>query len=146
LLRHITAITGDSDTAADVLQETLMTICRKLGSLRDPRWFRAWAYRIATRQARRRMKDASRWVSLDDQGSESALLEESDVSTIDAEFLEQSIGELSAASQVVIRMHYLDDLTIAEISEALELAPGTVKSRLSYGLSLLRSKLERSKI
>jgi len=138
-------ITGDPDTAADVLQETLLAICRKLGSLRDARWFRAWAYRIATRQARKRMKDASRWVTIEDGDFESAD-EETHVETIDRELLDRSISELSPASQVVIRMHYLDDLTITEISEALELSPGTVKSRLSYGLSLLRLKVERSTI
>ncbi len=92
LFHHIVTITADSDTAADVLQETLLTICRKLKSLREPRWFRV------------------------------------------------------PASQVVVRMHYLDDMTIAEISEALELSPGTVKTRLSYGLSVLRSGLERSNV
>jgi DNA-directed RNA polymerase specialized sigma24 family protein len=35
-------------------------------------------------------------------------------------------------------MHYLDGLTHEEISEALEIAIGTVKSRLSYGLAALR--------
>jgi RNA polymerase sigma-70 factor (ECF subfamily) len=52
--------------------------------------------------------------------------------------LPAQLEKLSPASRVVLRMHYLDGLTHEEISEALEIAIGTVKSRLSYGLAALR--------
>jgi RNA polymerase sigma factor (sigma-70 family) len=55
--------------------------------------------------------------------------------------LHSHIGELSPASQVVLRMHYLDGLTHVEIAEALEIAEGTVKSRISYGLAALRRRM-----
>lgn len=37
-----------------------------------------------------------------------------------------------------MQMHYLDGLTLVEIAEALDVSLGTVKSRLAYGLSVLR--------
>jgi len=43
-------------------------------------------------------------------------------------------------------MHYLDGLTHFEIAEALELAGGTVKSRLAYGLARLRLELTSREI
>jgi DNA-directed RNA polymerase specialized sigma24 family protein len=43
-------------------------------------------------------------------------------------------------------MHYLDRLTHFEIAEALELAVGTVKSRLVYGLARLRLELASREI
>ena len=48
---------------------------------------------------------------------------------------------LSPASRVVLRMHYLEGLTYVEIAEALEISVGTVKSRLAYGLTTLRTRL-----
>lgn len=138
---HILSIIGDADAAADETQETLLTIARKLSSLRDPRWFRAWAYRIATRRALRTLKDASRWTTFDVDAHPIPDYDKAEVSHFDYELLEQAIARLSPASQLVVRMHYLDELSITEIAEALEISAGTVKSRLSYGLGVLRSDL-----
>jgi DNA-directed RNA polymerase specialized sigma24 family protein len=38
-------------------------------------------------------------------------------------------------------MHYLDQLSLVEIAEAIEVPLGTVKSRLAYGLAALRGRV-----
>ena len=48
---------------------------------------------------------------------------------------------LPPASRVVIEMHFLDGMKLWEVAEALEVAEGTVKSRLAYGLAALRKSL-----
>jgi hypothetical protein len=48
LLRCLSGIVGRS-SADDVLQDVLITLCRKLGALDAPELFRPWAYRTATR-------------------------------------------------------------------------------------------------
>jgi RNA polymerase sigma-70 factor (ECF subfamily) len=40
-------------------------------------------------------------------------------------------------------MRYLQELSQQEIAEALEIPIGTVKSRIAYGLSLLRRTMDR---
>lgn len=50
LRRYIVRLVGPT-SADDVLQETLTSIARKLNWLVDPRLFRPWAYRIASRSA-----------------------------------------------------------------------------------------------
>ena len=144
LHRHILAIVRDPDDTRDALQETLMTIARKLPTLRQVEWLRAWAYRIATRQALRHVRNARRWrealrgtevldaMPAADSDTEATALVD------DARAL---LERLSPASEVVLRMHYLDGLTHVEIAEALEIPVGTVKSRLSYGLTAIRKLL-----
>ena len=144
LYRHVLAIVCDHDVAMDALQDSLFTISRKLKMLRDPRWLRAWAYRIATRAAIRRSRSEKRW---------SEMLRDEELASIPAPEMDERfepellaalpslIDALSPASQVVLRMRYLDGLTHFEIAEALELAVGTVKSRLAYGLDSLRLEL-----
>ncbi len=60
LYAHIFAIVRNRENAEDVLQDTLFTIVRKLDQLTDPRWVRAWAYRIANRKAVRRSRKSGR--------------------------------------------------------------------------------------
>jgi RNA polymerase sigma-70 factor (ECF subfamily) len=144
LYEHIRAIVGDSDTAKDVLQESLWVIARKLPSLRDPRWMRAWAYRIATREAVHRTHSEKRWKEALRGDDLNVLVAEADDEQFDGEVIAEIVSRLdslSPASQVVLRMHYLQGLTHVEIAEALEVAVGTVKSRLSYGLAALRREV-----
>jgi RNA polymerase sigma-70 factor (ECF subfamily) len=141
LFRHVHAIVADPHTAEDVLQEALLTVCRKLRTLRDPRWFRAWAYRIATRLAVRRSKREHRWSDALRDDALAALPAAEPEPRFDAELvaaLPSALSAVSPASQLVLRMHYLDELTCPEIAEALEISVGTVKSRLAYGLAALR--------
>lgn len=146
LYRYIVSLTSDSSLAEDILQEVFVLIYRKLGWLREPELFRAWAYRIATRETFKWLKREKRWKeqerdeelllaipALSDEPFAAELLPE----------LPQLLARLSPASRAVIVLHYLHELTLEEIAEVLGLAVGTVKSRLSYGLSSLRQQLHK---
>jgi len=54
-----------------------------------------------------------------------------------------AVDALPPASQIVLRMHYLDGLALIEVAEALGISIGTVKSRLAYGLAALRKTVKR---
>ena len=144
LFAHIRGILGDGDVAEDVLQETLLTICRKLGTVREPQWFRAWAYRIATREAVRHGRRERFWINAErDEDLERVVATDPD-ELFEPELLEllrEELPKLPVASQLVLRMHYLDELTYVEIAEALEIPAGTVKSRVAYGLASLRQRV-----
>ncbi|HEX6315659.1 MAG TPA: sigma-70 family RNA polymerase sigma factor [Gemmatimonadaceae bacterium] len=127
--------------AEDVLQDVLFVICRRLWTLNDVRLFRPWAHRIAMRAAwkaihrvrRERTRDAN--VDLD-------MLPGADRDeTID---LVARLGAVSQASRVVLMLHYVDGMTIEATAAELGVAPGTVKSRLAYGLKQLRAATARS--
>ncbi len=56
LFRYIYRLVGEHAAAEDVLQEVFLIIYRKIRWLEKPRLFRAWAYRIASREAFKRLK------------------------------------------------------------------------------------------
>jgi RNA polymerase sigma-70 factor (ECF subfamily) len=146
LYRHVRAITRDPDLALDVLQDAMLLIARRLQTLRDPRWFRAWAYRIATREAVRRAK-RGRWlesVRADEDAVDAQAAFEEPPARLEAEDLEQLLIRVPPAAQAVLRLHYLDDMSFVEIAEALEIPIGTVKSRTAYGLAALRRALAQA--
>lgn len=136
LLRYLTRVTGEVAMAEDVVQETLIAIVRKIEWLSDASLFRAWAFRIASRFAFRALKTRKIAEPLDE--IEFAAAEVSD--PWQRERLLASIDRLTPASRAVITLHYLEDMPLSEVAAVLDLAPGTVKSRLAYGLAQLRKE------
>jgi RNA polymerase sigma-70 factor (ECF subfamily) len=120
----------------DVLQDVLFTICRRLGTLSDARLFRPWAHRIALRAAWKAINKRRR-----EHQRESAIDPDSlpDTSTPpDLGSLTVLLQKVSPASRVVLTLHYLEGMTLEATAAELGVAPGTVKSRLAYGLRQLR--------
>src|SRR5437868_2139769 len=54
--RYVSRLTGNADFVPDIVQDALLQIYRKLGNLNEPQLFRAWSYRIASREAFRRLR------------------------------------------------------------------------------------------
>jgi RNA polymerase sigma-70 factor, ECF subfamily len=56
LYGYVFSLVRERPLAEDILQEVFFRVYRKLGWLREPELFRAWAYRIATREAFRHLR------------------------------------------------------------------------------------------
>ena len=126
------------DHAPDVVQEVLISIARKLSWLGEPRLFRAWTFRIASRAAFRHLRRERRWVQQADEGAFDAL--PAAEPSPDGERLRELLDsdELSPASRAVLVLHFEEDMPLAEVAAVLEIPLGTAKSRLAYGLTALR--------
>ncbi len=136
LLRYVRRLAGNDAAAEDVVQDVLIQIVRKIEWLRDPNLFRPWCFRIASRAALRSLKGQRQWEELGDVASEDA--------SIDPWQHERLLGALpriSPASRAVILLHYFEEMAISDVAAVLELSPGTVKSRLAYGLAQLRKEM-----
>ena len=144
LYGYLVRLVADEHLAEDILQEVFVLIWRKLFWLRDPEVFRPWAYRIASREAFRRLKKhrvQARLVGNEGDLAEIPAREAPPVPQEWAAPLPGLLALLSPASRAVLILHYLQGLTLSEVADILELSPGTVKSRLAYGLSALRDKI-----
>jgi RNA polymerase sigma-70 factor (ECF subfamily) len=145
LYAYLVGLVGDRHLAEDVLQEVFVLIWRKLFWLRDPHVFRAWVYRIASREAFRRLRRERPWWRLLGQGRDLAeAAAEEVVEPIPPEWRERLpalLDGLSPGSRAVLMLHYLEGLSLAEVAGALSLSAGTVKSRLAYGLAALRRRV-----
>lgn len=138
LHRYVLRLIGNRPSADDVLQETLMRIYRKLRWLDDPTVFRPWAYRIASREAFRFLARQQRWQARHVDDSALDVMPDTAAEVPDPSELERLVEQASPASRAVLILHYQHDLTIDEVGAVLGIAPGTVKSRLAYGLRRLR--------
>ncbi len=146
LYRYISSLVGQPHLAEDILQEVFIRIYRKLGWLREPELFRAWAYRIAIREAVKHLKRERRWSDqVRDEEVLEALPSPPPRAEMDRELIEhlpRLVASLSPASRAVIVLHYLHELSLDEVAAALKVPVGTVKSRLAYGLESLRRQFQ----
>ncbi len=150
LYRYICSLVGDPTLAEDVLQDVFLAICRNLRYLREPRVFRPWAYRIASRRAlrvaRRERKRAG--VSLEDSEAD-PVAPEADDPRYDPSLvvaLPSLLAEVSPASRVVLSLHYLEEMSLQETADILGVPVGTAKSRLGYGLRSIRRLMKQSEL
>jgi RNA polymerase sigma factor (sigma-70 family) len=146
LYRYISRLLTNRETAEDALQEVLFRICKKIIWLRDPELLRPWAFRIANRECFRQLRSEKR------RGEE--ILDLDTPETGAAESIPQAweprlldwVDELPPASRAVIMLHFMEEMTLHEVAAVLEILPGTVKSRLAYGLARLRRHLAGKQI
>ncbi len=147
LFRYVYRLVGERAAAEDILQEVFIIIYRKLVWLENPKLFRAWTYRIASREAFRHLKKERRWTEqIRDEKVLETISAESSEETYAPELIAQIpklISEVSPASRAVLILHYLDEMPLSETAEILEISVGTAKSRLAYGLASLRQKIKK---
>lgn len=136
LFNYVAAITAT--TAEDVLQDTFIHIVRNLKFLNDPSLFRAWAYRIASREAFRAIRKQRRVAG--EELTEIAIESSHDDPWI-RERLKRGTDALPPASRAVVLLHYFEEMTLIEVASVLDISVGTVKSRLAYALALLRKEM-----
>jgi RNA polymerase sigma-70 factor (ECF subfamily) len=144
LLRFVTRMVGERAAAEDVLQDTMLIVARKLRWLDSPGAFRPWAYRIASRTAMKALRRERRRFQLIDrdadvEAAQAVIAEPPD----DLEGrLPDLIASVSPASRAVLILHFMEGLPLQAVSDILEIPLGTVKSRLAYGLRLLRERAD----
>ena len=126
--------TKDMNGAKDIVQDCWPKIIKKIHTLKEPRNFGSWALSIVTRKSldrlrknKREEKHNTQFYKDNSEINEQVSYRESDNLI---HILRASIKELPEASQLVLNLFYLEELSIKEISEILELPLGTIKSRL----------------
>ncbi len=146
LLRHAWRLLGDADAAKDMVQEAWMEILRGLGRLDDVVAFPAWAYRIVTRRCQRRFQRSARERLEPEQNAEEqqAPVPEHESGEFAAELsiVMEAVRSLPAPQRSALALFYIEDLSVAEIAIALDVPPGTVKTRLMHARRKVRALLE----
>lgn len=144
--RTALAITSDTEAASDLLQDVFLRLYRFADRFDSTRPIEPWLYRMTTNLTYTWVKRNKRWVrSLDDlaewlAGSGKNLPHERVELQDDWDQVQKAVSGLPLPQRVVIVLFYLNDLSLQEIADILDVPIGTVKSRLYYGrLSLKKS-------
>jgi len=135
-------LTGSDDAASDAVQDVWVRVVRGLPRLREPERLRAWIFGSAhrTRMDRLRERYATREVPGGDMSEQAA-------EPVDLSAEEQSaavhvaLDAMPVVEREILTLFYLRELGLAEISSALDVPIGTVKSRLFRARKLLHTRM-----
>lgn len=145
--RTALAICNDPEAAADLLQDVFLRLHRFAERVDPNRPLEPWLYRVTANQAytwvkrhhrwTQPLEDIAEWLSSGIKSSPQYISEQDD----ESRRIQNAISKLSLPQRVVVVMYYINDLSLHEISEILEIPEGTVKSRLHYGRNALKNQL-----
>jgi len=147
--------TGAVDRSEDLVQELLVRLYPKLEELRGLDRIRPWAlrvmYRIFIDQVRReRSSPVLFGTDPPDDGDDEEAQELIDPSAGPAELLEQELTQerllaawerLGEEHRVVLSMHDIEDYSLPELAQIMDVPVGTLKSRLHRARAKLKGLL-----
>lgn len=145
--RTALVVTGDPEAAADLLQDVFLRLHRFADRVDPERPLEPWLYRVTANQSYTWVKrhqrwthpleEIAEWLSSGVKNSPQYITEQDD----ESKRIQGAIAKLSLPQRVVVVMYYINDLSLHEIAEILEIPEGTVKSRLHYGRNALKNHL-----
>lgn len=133
LVRYVARLTGSTDLAKDVVQDSFLTLCNELVQGRHIENPKGWTFRVVRRQIGRQMSPGRRFtVSLDaaDEALWVAPQEEEDG-------LSRLMAHLSPREQEVVLLR-LEGFKYREIAEQLSIGASTVKELLARAMRKMR--------
>lgn len=142
LLYYAASLTGSVDSALDVLQEVWIKVFRGIRKLKDPGSLRSWLYSITHGIAVDRIrKNYSREQAEKFQLEDFQEAEDPSFANEDASAIHQALSEIGIKHREVLVLHFLEDLSVAEIAEVVGCSEGTVKSRMHYAKRAMKEVL-----
>lgn len=126
-LLYVTAksrINNDEDIA-DIIQETMMKCFKNINKIKDPATFRAWLMKIHINNCNDFIRSRKNTLELDECSDKGYMPEEYNEIEIN-----QVVETLNDDLRKVVKLFYLEDNSVKDISGMLNVAEGTVKTRL----------------
>ena len=145
---------GNKQEAEDIAQEAFVRAYMNLHTFDQKRKFSTWLYRIGTNLCidRIRKKKPDYYLDAEVAGTEGLNLYSQIASddqlpeeTIEKmelqDRIQYEIGRLPDKYRTVVVLKYIEELSLQEISEILDMPLGTVKTRIHRGREALRKQL-----
>lgn len=137
--------TGDSDTAEDLTQETLVKVYQKLSSYKGTGSFSQWTLAIAKntfydwlRQTKNAAEPISKYETvIPGARSTEKLFMQKHMSTC----LLKQVANIGKKESVLLKAKFIEGLSLQEIAEQLSTSPNAVKTALARAKKKLKERL-----
>jgi len=149
-------ITGNTDDSEDIVQNTFLKAIDKIDQFREDASFGTWVYAIALNEIRRclshrnsfKVKSIDEYlpnshsdstIELFDWGDPHKYMKQREI----REIIDSSLENMSEKYSIPFILRYMEQLSIKEIAETLDLSEAAVKSRILRTRLALREKLSK---
>ncbi|QPB83193.1 sigma-70 family RNA polymerase sigma factor [Pseudoalteromonas rubra] len=131
--RFAMKLSGQSASADDICQDVWTNIAKKLNQLKEPSAFRAWVFRaiyrrfVDLKQAEHRFEETQPTQAFETPDLDTSL----SILTL--------INRLADEERHCVYLFYLEQMSLRDIANILDVPQGTVKSRLNRARAQLRA-------
>lgn len=151
LFRLARSIVANDQDAEDAVQESYVRAYFKLSQFKGPGGFASWLSRITINEALSRARRKSRVSALDDCGLDAdgiamdARLRPDRMAMSDdiLGLIESAVDTLPQDFRLVFMLRAVEELSVQETADILDLNPATVKTRFHRARGLMRKTLTR---
>lgn len=137
------SILCDDQECADAISETIVKAFSKIHTLRADRFAKTWLIRILLNECYNILRQKSRMVSMGDvqkyleNSADKAFREDPDYGE-----LYQALNMLKEELRLPMTLYYIDEYSIKEIAQILEVSEGAVQKRLARARDKMRKTLQ----
>ncbi|MDB3312871.1 RNA polymerase subunit sigma [Clostridioides difficile] len=135
------SILGNDQDCEDAVNNAILKAYEKLDSLKEEQYFKTWLIRIVINECNSLRRKRLKSLSFENVFKNKKIDEKDDYSD-----LYTAIQSLPKKIKIPIVLYYIEGYSVDEVKEILDIPQGTVKSRLSRGRRLLKTKLENTEV
>ena len=150
LFRVARSILRDDAAAQDAMQEAYVRAFVNLDRIENPAHFGAWLTRITVNEALMKKRKDRGTVSLDEE-SETGEAAPAAIGTPESaaangqlrNLLEEAVDHLPDSFRTVFMLRAVEQMSVKEISDSLDIPEATVKTRFHRARALMRKEINR---
>lgn len=143
VLSLVRRMTGDPELARDVAQDAFSRALASVGTFDPSRRFSSWIFKIASRQVLKALKARGTWRPevAEDARTDAARPDVVVGRAEDAEGVRAALARLPEEHRCVLLLFFQEQLSYADIAEALDISVNLARVRLFRGLRRLEKEL-----
>ncbi|WP_127546501.1 sigma-70 family RNA polymerase sigma factor [Paenibacillus amylolyticus] len=126
------------EDVADAIQETILNAYKSVHTLREPRYFKTWLFRILINECNTMLSRRSLSTAYAEVPSE----KREHSSPYDEVDMREAVDHLEESKRIVVVLHYFEDLSLRQVADALNISESAVKMRLTRARQELYQKFK----
>jgi RNA polymerase sigma-70 factor, ECF subfamily len=140
LYRFALSLAGDETAACDLTQEAFHIWATRCDQIRQPERVKSWLFTTLYREFLGQRRRAAKFPHYEVSMVESELpkITPEVIDRMDADAVMRALQEVEEVYRTPLMLFYLEECSYKEIAEILEVAPGTVMSRIARGKEQVR--------